>query len=173
MPTLPSSLHQNWILSPSCAPSQPRLPKGGKAFSAAFDQIGRINQYDPMQDYADQARQATAYRLAQEPKNRELAYMLALANVLKRRVGDAIASLDQVVQLDAQNPYAYGYLAFINLYDFRARAAQTALHQAFQLNAKLPELYALSSVAALMQGNPIQAWRQFQRFEQLEQPSNS
>ena len=145
------------------------LPKGGKALSAAFEEIGRINQYDPTQDYAEQARQAMVYRLAQEPKNREFAYTLALANVLKRRVGDAIVSLQQVVQLDVQNPYAYGYLAFINLYDFRAKAAQTALHTALKLNAKLPELYALSSIAALMQGNPVQAWQQFQRFEALEQ----
>ena len=149
------------------------LPKGGKALSAAFDQIGRINQYDPTQDYADQARQATAYRLSQEPKNREFAYTLALANVLKRRVGDAIASLQQVVQLDAQNPYAYGYLAFINLYDFRSKAAETALHHAFKLNATLPELYVLSSVTALMQGNPVQAWQQFQQFEHLEKQSHS
>jgi 4-amino-4-deoxy-L-arabinose transferase-like glycosyltransferase len=148
------------------------LPKGGKALTAAFDQIGRINQYDPTQDYADQARQATAYRLTQEPKNREFAYTLALATVLKRRVGDAIASLQQVVQLDAQNPYAYGYLAFINLYDFRAQTAQTALQTALKLNAQLPELYALSSVAALMQGNPTQAWRQFQQFERLEKQLN-
>lgn len=148
------------------------LPKGGKALTAAFDQIGRINQYDTTQDYADQARQATAYRLTQEPKNREFAYTLALANVLKRRVGDAIASLQQVVQLDAQNPYAYGYLAFINLYDFRAQTAQTALQTALKLNAKLPELHALSGVAALMQGNPVQAWRQLQQFEQLEKQTN-
>nr|WP_245940035.1 phospholipid carrier-dependent glycosyltransferase [Stenomitos frigidus] len=148
------------------------LPKGGKDLTAAFDQIGRINQYDPTQDYADQVRQATAYRLAQEPKNREFAYTLVLANVLKRRVGDAIASLQQVVQLDAQNPYAYGYLAFINLYDFRAQAAQAALRSGFKLNAKLPELYALSGVAALMQGKPIQAWQQFQQFERLEKQTN-
>ena len=144
------------------------LPKGGKALSAAFDDIGRINQYDPTQDYADQARQASAYRLTQEPENREFAYTLTLANVLKRRIGDAIVSLHQVVQLDAQNPYAYGYLAFINLYDFRVGAAQTALHTAFKLNAKLPELYALSGAAALMQGNPVQAWQQFQQFERLD-----
>ncbi len=144
------------------------LPKGGKALEPAFDQIGRINQYDPTQDYAEQAKQAMAYRLTQEPKNREFAYALALATVLKRRVGEAIVTLQQVVQLDAQNPYAYGYLAFINLYDFRANAAQTALKTAFKLNPKLPELYALSGVAALMQGNPIKTWQQLRRFAQLE-----
>ncbi|XGV97437.1 MAG: phospholipid carrier-dependent glycosyltransferase [Leptolyngbya sp. BL-A-14] len=146
------------------------LPKGGKALDPVFDQIGRINQYDPTQDYAEQARRAMAYRLTQEPKNREFAYALALATVLKRRVGDAIAALQHVVQLDAQNPYAYGYLAFINLYDFRVGAAQTALNTALKLNPKLPELYALNGVAALMQINPIKAWQELQQFEALENP---
>ncbi|MBW4469495.1 MAG: phospholipid carrier-dependent glycosyltransferase [Stenomitos rutilans HA7619-LM2] len=148
------------------------LPKGGKALDPVFDQIGRINQYDPTQDYAEQARQAMTYRLTQEPKNREFAYTLALSTVLKRRVGDAIATLQQVVQLDAQNPYAYGYLAFINLYDFRAGAAQAALNTALKLNPKLPELHALSGVAALMQVNLVRAWQEFQRFEALEKQSS-
>jgi 4-amino-4-deoxy-L-arabinose transferase-like glycosyltransferase len=148
------------------------LPKGGKALDPVFDQIGRINQYDPTQDYAEQVRQAMAYRLTQEPQNREFAYALALATVLKRRVGDAIVALQQVVQLDAQNPYAYGYFAFINLYDFRAGAAQVALNTALKLNPKLPEIHALSGVAALMQGNFIGAWQQFQQFERLEKQTN-
>ncbi len=149
------------------------LPQGGTALSQAIDEIGRINQYDPTQDYVEQARQALMYRVQQEPSNRDFAYMLALANVLKRRMNPAIAALRHVVQLDAQNPYAYGYLAFVNLYDFRAHAAHTALTTALKLNPTLPELYVLNSATALMRGNLKQAWQQFQVFEQLEKNSKA
>jgi len=142
---------------------------GGAALAAAFDEIGRINQYDPTQDYVEQARQAMVYRFQQEPQNREFAYTLALSTVLKRRVADAIASFQRVIQLDPRNPYAYGYLAFVNLYDFRPHAAQTALNAALRLNPHIPELHALTSGAALLQGNFVKAWQQFQTFERLEQ----
>jgi 4-amino-4-deoxy-L-arabinose transferase-like glycosyltransferase len=144
------------------------LPQGIKGLNLAFDEIGRINQYDPMQDYVNQTRQAMEYRLQQEPKNRDFAYALALANVLKRRVIPAIAGMQKVAQLDAKNPYAYGYLAFVNLYDFRPGAAQAALSTALKLNPNLPELQALSGVAALMQGNLVQAWHYAQAYRSVE-----
>ncbi|MFB2976581.1 glycosyltransferase family 39 protein [Microseira sp. BLCC-F43] len=140
------------------------LPKGAKALESLFDQIGRINQYDPIQDYLEQAAQALEYRLKREPQNLEWAYGVALARVLQQRVPDAIAALQRVTQLDSQNPYAFAYLAFVNLYDWRPSAAQIALKQARQLNPNFPELQALSGVAALMQGNLVQAWHHIQQL---------
>ena len=141
------------------------IPKGVSALPGVFEQISSINQYDPTQDYAVQARQALAHRLQQEPKNLEFAYNLALASVLSRQVDRAIATFERVTQLDSKNPYAYAYLAFVNLYDFRPKAAQTALRSAFALNPNLPELHALNGVAALMQGNLVKAWQEAKTFE--------
>lgn len=141
-----------------------QLPSGPKALESLFDQVGRINQYDPIQDYLERAAKALEYRLKKEPQNIEWAYGVALARVLQQRVTDAIAALQRVTQLDAQNPYAFAYLAFVNLYDWRPDAAQIALKQARQFNPKFPELEALSGVAALMQGNLIQAWHHIQQL---------
>jgi 4-amino-4-deoxy-L-arabinose transferase-like glycosyltransferase len=134
------------------------LPKGRSALEQVFDEIGRINQYDPVQDYAIAAQRALEYRLQQEPQNREFAYALAFSNILRRDVDGAIAALKQVVQLDAKNPYAHAYLAFVYLYQWRGRAAQEALEPALALNNKIPEINALSGVAALLQGNISKAW---------------
>ncbi len=129
------------------------LPQGTSALDPVFAEIARINQYDPTQDYLEQAAIALEYRLQQEPQRRNWAYAVALARALQKRVDAAIAGFDRVVRLDSQNPYAYAYLAVVNLYDFRPDAAQTALDRASDLNPDLPELKVLRSVAALMQGN--------------------
>jgi 4-amino-4-deoxy-L-arabinose transferase-like glycosyltransferase len=134
------------------------LPKGRSALEQIFDEIGRINQYDPVQDYTIAAQRALEYRLQQEPQNREFAYALAFSNILRRDADQAITALKQVVQLDAQNPYAYAYLAFVYLYQWRGKAAQEALEPALALNGKIPELKALLGVAALLQGNIFKAW---------------
>lgn len=141
------------------------LPKGLDALDPIFEQIGHINQFDPIQDYVTQAQKTLEFRLKQEPQNLEFFYALALANVLKRQLGGAIATFEQVTRLDANNPNAYAYLAFVNLYDFRPRAARSALKKAFVLDPDLPELHALDAVAALMQGNVGQAWHEFQSFQ--------
>lgn len=134
------------------------LPKGRSALEQVFDEIGRINQYDPVQDYTIAAQRALEYRLQQEPQNREFAYALAFSNILRRDVDGAITALKQVVQLDTKNPYAHAYLAFVYLYQWRGKAAQEALEPALALNNKIPELNALSGVAALLQGNVFKAW---------------
>lgn len=134
------------------------LPKGRSALEQVFEEIGRINQYDPVQDYTIAAQRALAYRLQQEPQNRDFAYALAFSNILRRDVDGAIAALKQVVQLDAKNPYAHAYLAFVYLYQWRGKAAQEALEPALALNAKIPEIRAMSGVAALLQGNIFKAW---------------
>nr|WP_242021794.1 glycosyltransferase family 39 protein [Trichocoleus sp. FACHB-90] len=133
------------------------LPQGTAALEQIFAETGRINQYDPIQDYLVQAQLALEYRLQREP-NRDLAYALALSRVLKRQAKDAIASLERVVRLDSENPYAYAYLAFVHLYEWHPKKAQNVLKPAVALNPNLLEIKALSGVAALMQGDFLKAW---------------
>ncbi|MDY6940773.1 MAG: phospholipid carrier-dependent glycosyltransferase [Cyanobacteriota bacterium] len=138
------------------------LPQGIAALDPVFAEVGRINQYDPIQAYLEQATIALEYRLQQEPENpqrREWAYAVGLARVLQKRVDKAIAAFDRVVDLDRENPYAYAYLAFVNLYDFRPGAARKAIESAMAIAPDLPELKLLRGAAALMQGNLVQAWR--------------
>ncbi len=140
------------------------MPEGVKALEKVFDEVGRINQYDPIQDYLLQARQILTYRLENTTQTktaqyRDWAYTLALTNVLQRRVDDAIVSLEKVIQLDPENPYAYAYLAFVQLYDWRGTAAEESLKPALAKNSEIMEIKALSGVAALMQGNVIKAWQ--------------
>jgi 4-amino-4-deoxy-L-arabinose transferase-like glycosyltransferase len=139
-----------------------KLPQGLQGFDQITTEVARINQYAPGQDYADQTRQAIEYRLKQEPQNLQFAYALALSSILKRQVNPAIAALQKATQLDAKNPYAYAYLAFVNLYDFRPGPAQAAIDSALALEPTLPELHLLKGAAALMQGNLVQAWRSLQ-----------
>lgn len=143
------------------------LPKGVDALEPVFDEIGRINQYDPIQDYLVQTQQALEYRLKLEPQNLDLAYALALSRVLKQQVKEAIAALERVTKLDSQNPHAYAYLAFVHLYDWHGAAAEAALKKARALSPDLPELQVLSSAAALMQGNFVKAWHFFRSSEIL------
>ncbi|MGI8500021.1 MAG: phospholipid carrier-dependent glycosyltransferase, partial [Hassallia sp.] len=135
------------------------LSKGASALEQVFNDIGRINQYDPIQDYLVQGRLTLAYRLEHIAQNRDWAYALALANVLQIRVNDAIASFTKVTQLDAENPYAYGYLAFVHLYNWQPVAAQKSLEPGLAKNPNITELKGLSAVAYLMQGNIIKAWQ--------------
>jgi 4-amino-4-deoxy-L-arabinose transferase-like glycosyltransferase len=142
--------------------SASKMPEGLTGLTEVFDRVGQINQYDPVQDYLKQAQAAFSYRLQQSPHNLDFAYGLALAEVLQRRVDSAIAALQRVVQLDSKNPYAYAYLAFVNLYDFRPQAAQQALAPALQLKPDSQELQLLDGVTALMRGNLVKAWRVLQ-----------
>ncbi|TAD80424.1 MAG: phospholipid carrier-dependent glycosyltransferase [Oscillatoriales cyanobacterium] len=144
------------------------LPKGLPGLEPVFEQIGRINQYDPTQDYTLQAEQAFEYRLHQQPNNLELAYGLALSRALQQNVNGAIAALEKVTQIDSKNPYAYAYLAFVNLYGWHPKAAETALKPALVLNPNLPEIRVLNGIATLLQGNLIQAWQDLQYVKKLK-----
>ena len=136
-----------------------QLTKGTEAVSQVFEEVGRINQYDPTQDYLVQARLTLEYRLQHMTANQDWAYALALANVLQRRVDGAIAALKQVIELDRENPYPYAYLAFVQLYNWQPAAAQKSLEPSLAKNPNLPEFRGLSGVAALMQGNLLKAWK--------------
>ena len=132
------------------------LPNGADALGPVFEEIGRINQYDPVQGYARQAQQILAHRLQQDPNNLEFAYNLVLTAILQRDADGAIAALKPVIQLDPQNPHTRAYLAFVQLYTLQPKAAQATLQPALELAPERPEIQALSALAALMQGNPIQ-----------------
>lgn len=134
------------------------LPEGRKALDRIFDQIGRINQYDPVQDYAAQAALSLEYRLQQEPKQVDWAYALAFSKILRRDVDGAIAALKKVVFLDSQNPFAHAYLAFVYLYELRGKDAQDVIQSAIKLNQNIPEVKAIAGAAALLQGNVFKAW---------------
>jgi hypothetical protein len=139
------------------------MPTGLKALDKIFAEVGQLNQLDPVQDYVTQTRQALEYRLKQDPKNLDFAYGVALSQVLKRKVDPAIAALETVTKLDSKNAIAYAYLAFVNLYDFRPRAAQKALDQALVLDPNLRELHSLNAVTGLMKGNFVQAWQEYRK----------
>jgi 4-amino-4-deoxy-L-arabinose transferase-like glycosyltransferase len=142
-----------------------RLPQGMPALEGIFRQVGVLNLFHPNQDYLSHAQQALTYRLQAEPQNTSLYYALALTHVLRRNVEEAIATLQQVTRLDAKNPNAYAYLAFVNLYDFRPQAAQAALQSALALNPKLPELHVLQAAAQAMQGRLLRAWQEYRTFQ--------
>jgi 4-amino-4-deoxy-L-arabinose transferase-like glycosyltransferase len=150
-----------------------QLPQGLPALDKIFDQVGQLNLYDPTQDYLIQAQTALTYRLQQEPRNRQLAYAHALTQVLQRRVEGAIAAFQQVIQLDPQNPNAHAYLAFVNLYDFRGKAAQSALDTALAQDTNRlhhRELQGLNAIAGLMQGHFEQAWQSGQAYWRSSDP---
>ena len=167
-PTAPRSPAPELDLVTQLRLSASQLPLGIKGLESVFEQVGRINQYDPNQDYTIQAEKALEYRLKQEPNNLEYAYALAFARVLKKDVKGAIASLEKVTQLDVNNPYASGYLAFVYLYDWQPQKAERVLKKALNNNPNILELKALNGVASLMQGNIIQGWQDLQVIKELK-----
>jgi 4-amino-4-deoxy-L-arabinose transferase-like glycosyltransferase len=141
------------------------LPKGVPALEKIFDQVARLNLYDPTQNYLIQAQESLAYRFKEDPKNKQYAYAYAFTQVLRRNVGGAIAAFNTVTQLDPQNPNANAYLAFVNLADLRPRAAQSAIEVAQNQPNPGKEVKGLGALAKLMQGNLGGAWQDFQTFQ--------
>ncbi|AFY75749.1 PMT family glycosyltransferase, 4-amino-4-deoxy-L-arabinose transferase [Pleurocapsa sp. PCC 7327] len=138
------------------------LQKGPKGLAPVFEQVARLNQYDPIQDYLEQAAQTLEYRLTKMSpigdKKLDWTYGLVLARVLQEDAPSAIAALKNLVQLDPNNAYAHAYLAFVYLYDWQPKAAQKVLQPALELKPDDREIQALNGIAALMQGNLIKAW---------------
>jgi 4-amino-4-deoxy-L-arabinose transferase-like glycosyltransferase len=141
------------------------LPKGIPALEKIFDQVARLNLYDPTQNYLIQAQESLAYRLKENPKNKQYAYAYAITQALRRNVGGAIAAFNIVTQLDPQNANAYAYLAFVNLADFRPREAHKAIETAEKQPNPGKEVKGLGALAKLMQGNFVGAWQDFQDFQ--------
>ncbi|MEO1519309.1 MAG: phospholipid carrier-dependent glycosyltransferase [Cyanobacteria bacterium J06633_2] len=136
------------------------LPQGIDALDPVFDQIGRFSLYDPIQSYAKQAELTLAHRLQLNPNNLDYAYGLALANVLQRDAEGAIATLRLITALDASNPFAYAYLAFVNLYAFHPHAAHDAASRAIALDPNVAEFKLLRVAASVMGGDLWHAWKE-------------
>lgn len=132
-----------------------------------FNRVGQINQYDPIQAYLPQTEQALTYRLSKSPEQLNWQYTLLLAQVLQQKGSDAIATLNQITQLDPQNPYAWAYLGFVHLYCWQPSQAQSALDQATILDPDSTEVKALQAAAALMRFNIPRALRFLQAAQIL------
>ncbi|MEB3885280.1 glycosyltransferase family 39 protein [Lyngbya sp. CCY1209] len=143
------------------------LPEGIEGLELIFDEIGRINQYDPIQDYTIQAQKTLEYRLTREPDNLNWAYGLALSAVLRQDVESAIAALERVKTLDPENPFAHAYLAFVHLYNFDPEAAETALKPALELSPNQPEFLVLRGTANLLRGRIFRARQDLQALNRL------
>ncbi|MEM9568965.1 MAG: phospholipid carrier-dependent glycosyltransferase, partial [Cyanobacteria bacterium P01_E01_bin.34] len=135
----------------------PQLRAGD--FDPVFAEIGRINQYDPTQDYLEQAAISLDARLKDDPDNLDYLYALAIARVQQQDSSAAIAALEKAAELDAENPYAQGFVAFVHLYDWHPNLAQPWIDKAIALDPNLEEIQILDGVAALMRGNIVKAWR--------------
>ncbi|MEM6716106.1 MAG: glycosyltransferase family 39 protein [Cyanobacteria bacterium P01_C01_bin.147] len=135
------------------------LPLGPDYLDEVFDPVGRFNLYDPIQHYLVQAEQSLQRRWESPDDAVAYGYGLVLSQVLQLKVQAAIASLELLVQQDADNPYVHAYLGFVNLYALHPRAAQAALVPALEMAPNSPEIQGLSAIASLMQGNIWQAWQ--------------
>lgn len=128
-----------------------------------FERVGPMNQYDPTQDYLKVAELASAYRWQQNPEDLDAAYTVVLATVLQRKAESAITHLTRLTQIDSQNAYAWAYLAFVNLYQWRPHPAQAALEEVVKLRPDLPELKTLQLVTDVMKGNLVSVWQRSQQ----------
>jgi 4-amino-4-deoxy-L-arabinose transferase-like glycosyltransferase len=141
----------------------PKMAENIQGLEPIFTQTARINQYDAKQDYLPQAELALNYRLQHNQVHSKQQinwlYGVALSQILQQDVDGAIASFRQITALDPQNLYSYAYLAFVHLYDWQPKPAETALNSAMKINPNLPEIKTLSGVAAVMQGKFIKAWQ--------------
>ncbi len=140
-----------------------QLRQGIPALDPVFAEIGRINQYDPHQAYTAQAAALARERLKQEPERLSHWYLLGLAEVLQRNGQAAIEAFEAIARLDAENPYAHAYLAFVNLYDFRAGAAEEAIEKALARSPDQPEFHLIRGVARLLKLNLLGTWEDLQQ----------
>ncbi|HHP7229273.1 MAG TPA: glycosyltransferase family 39 protein [Xenococcaceae cyanobacterium] len=141
----------------------PNMAQGITGLEPIFTQTARINQYDAQQDYLTQAELSLSYRLKQinSPKKlqQDWLYAVGLSQVLQQNVPGAIASFQQTIQLNQDNPYNYAYLAFVYLYNWQPKIAEKILTKPVVTNANIAEIKTLRAVAALMQGKVISAWQ--------------
>ncbi len=124
-----------------------------------FSEINTLNQYDPTQDYLNQAQQAIKYRIEQGESQLDLKYTLALTQVLQRQIEPLLDNLTKITQVDSQNPHAWIYLGFVRLYHWQPQAAETAFQMAAKLPSPPPALATLRIISALFRFDLIQAWQ--------------
>ncbi|WP_267384265.1 phospholipid carrier-dependent glycosyltransferase [Cyanobacterium sp. uoEpiScrs1] len=137
------------------------LAQGIEGLDPIFEQVDRINQYDPIQDYLKQTEESLTYRLNHYPEKYELewTYGLVLSHVLQENPKGAITNLKKSIKLDPNNPYNYAYLAFVYLYNWQPKAAEIPLKYALQLKPNSKEFQILDGISAVMQGNLFKGWR--------------
>jgi 4-amino-4-deoxy-L-arabinose transferase-like glycosyltransferase len=143
------------------------LALGPPGVARLFDDIGRLDQYDPVQDYFDQAAVAASARLARDPTDLASGYTLLLARALQRRTAEARSAAQRVAVIDNRNPYPHVLEAVIDLYEMRPGPAAAALDRATARGASDPEIHALRAAAAFMRVNLVQAWREVQIVRSL------
>lgn len=141
----------------------PNLSKGIEGLDPIFADIGRINQYDPDQDYLQVTEKAMQYRLQTED-NLDYLYTLLLSQVLQQKVNDAIATAQKLVEKNPENAFNHGYLTFLYLYDWRGKEGAKALQPALSLKPDFTEFQYLQGMSALMQGNFFKAWKIYQQL---------
>lgn len=141
----------------------PNLSKGIEGLDPVFADIGRINQYDPDQDYLPVTEKVMQYRLQTED-NLDYLYTLLLSQVLQQKVNDAIATAQKLVEKNPENAFNHGYLTFLYLYDWRGKEGEKALQPALSLKPDFTEFQYLQGMSALMQGNFFKAWKIYQQL---------
>ncbi|MGB0563782.1 MAG: tetratricopeptide repeat protein, partial [Spirulinaceae cyanobacterium] len=135
------------------------LPQGRPGLDPIFAQIGRINQYDAVQDYLQQAEASLALRQEQDPENLSHLYALALTHALQEDAPNTLAAMEKIRDIAPENPYHHAYVAFVNLYLGRSGAARAAIAPALKAEPENPDFQVLDGVGALFQGNLIRAFR--------------
>ncbi|MBL1211165.1 glycosyltransferase family 39 protein [Geminocystis sp. GBBB08] len=141
----------------------PNLSQGIKGLDPIFSNIGRINQYDPTQDYLKVTEKVMQYRLQTED-NLDYLYTLLLSQVLQQKVNEAIATAHKLVEKNPENAFNHGYLTFLYLYDWRGKEGEKALQPALTLKPEMIEFQYLKGISALMQGNFFKAWDIYQQI---------
>lgn len=142
----------------------PNLSQGLEGLDPVFAEVGRINQYDPTQDYLKVAQKAMEYRLSQE-ENIDYVYTLLLSQVLQQNVEGAMASAQKLVEIAPENAFNHAYLSFLYLYDWRGKEGEKALQPALKLQPEVKEFQYLEGISALMQGNLWKTWQIYSHFK--------
>ena len=136
------------------------MPFAEGKINQVIENIGVLNFYDPIKDYLKQVEIASNFRLQTNPNQLELYYSLALAQAMQTKVKPLLQTLENITKLDAQNAYAWTYLAFVRLYNFQPKQAEIALNIAEKSENAPPELKTLKAISSLMQLNLLKFWQE-------------
>ena len=145
----------------------PLMNEGIPGLRRVFDQVARLNRYDPVQGYVKQTQRSLDLRLQQSSASGPIAPTAAqrahwyltksLAHGLDEDSPGAISALQSLIHLTPDNPYPYAYLALVHLYDWHPGLAHQALQPARTLAPDLPEVQLLDAVIRLLRGDVFQA----------------
>ena len=147
-----------------------QLHQLGKLFAQGkidpvFNEIAILNQYDPIQDYLNQAQQALKYRLTHGDGDLNSRYTLALTQALQRQIDPLLDNLTQIVQKDPQNPSAWTYLGVVRLYNWQPKSAEMVFKKADTLPLPPPALATLKIVSAAFRFDLPQVWQRLHEMQ--------